>query len=122
MDRDYPYRIERSPTKRWFIYVLMEPDGGDVFYVGQSTRPRQRLTQHINEAKCLLRRGVIGERREYQRIADILSMGNEPEMWVMTKCRTQTDATAMERILQERLDDGATALDSFKVDAEKLRG
>lgn len=59
------------------IYALTDPRDDKVYYVGQSSDPAKRLTQHI-------RRSTNDETRAW--IDDLLSVGREPKMTVLLYC------------------------------------
>lgn len=69
----------RLKGKAIFIYALIDPDTQDIRYVGKSIRPRDRLTNHLNEKspchrthwlQSLRRRGL----RPILRLLDVLPL------------------------------------------------
>lgn len=78
-----------KPNDRVFIYALRHPNNS-VFYIGQSSRPKERLNEHIREA----RKG--GGPLRYRVIRDILSAGKSPSVKILEET-TRKDSTATER-------------------------
>ena len=69
---------------RRYIYHLIDPKTGAVFYVGQSTDPGERLKKHVETMSG--------------KIADIVNGGQYPVMKIIASIDgTYTDAVALEQ-------------------------
>ena len=72
-----------------YIYALVDPETAEIFYVGRSTNPERRYTQHVRAARACAERLRTG-RANYSRgmhrtweIAHILNRGDIPGLVVL---------------------------------------
>jgi hypothetical protein len=85
------YRIKdaNSQVEKRYIYHLVDPRNGEVFYVGQTTNPGQRLQEHAK---------VDAGKNKVARVKEILLSGSYPVMkTIMTVTGTYQDALAIEK-------------------------
>lgn len=59
------------------IYALIDPNTGEVRYIGKSNNPHRRLTRHIHE--CKARHGTTNERKR-DWINALLAAGQKPHV------------------------------------------
>ena len=75
---------------RCFVYLLKEPDTGEVRYVGITKNPLRRYQQHIERQRH--RTGVLVGNW----ILDLQQSGKAPKMQVLTAFPTREKACIME--------------------------
>lgn len=75
-----------------FIYVLINPATGEIFYVGSTENPKKRLSAHIRESRKSLT--YLHQTHKQKYITDMLAAGVEPAMTVIEVTKL---ATALER-------------------------
>src|ERR1700732_4506287 len=66
--------------KTTFIYALIDPRNGDIFYVGKSDVPRRRLKSHLF---CTRREH---NSRLFNRIEEIKARKQRPTLAILEKC------------------------------------
>lgn len=76
-----------------YIYVLINPFLGNIFYCGKTINPWKRLNWHLNDAK--LDRGCSKEVRRY--IKKILDRGEEPRFKVVYTVKVGEDWEQVEK-------------------------
>ncbi len=86
--------IELRP---YYVYVLMDSDQKDVFYVGKGQGGR--IYHHGNEVKALLRNGFKPGNTKQNRIAEIISSGKDFDQHVIGRYESENEAFAVESTL-----------------------
>jgi hypothetical protein len=72
----------------YYIYSLTDPRSMQVFYVGQTTNPKDRLSTHIAVSKIA---GKDGDgHRVKERITEILQAGFRPSMAILERTMDKT--------------------------------
>ncbi|MFB9112080.1 terminase small subunit [Xanthomonas arboricola pv. corylina] len=74
-----------------YVYLLVDPRGGQVFYVGKGQRGRLRV--HAR----LVRQGLVDNAEKCRRIAAIHEAGLEVQEWVFAADLCESDALRIER-------------------------
>ena len=73
------------------IYGLIDPRSNEVRYIGKSANPTERLATHVREA----RQGHVLHSRRW--IDGLLKSGMRPDLWVIDRASTHSDANELER-------------------------
>lgn len=81
---------------RFYVYELVDPRDGAVFYVGKGQGKRVR--QHVRDAA----RGRIGNSAKHARIAAILAAGAKPQELIVATFDDEDDALEHEADLIQR--------------------
>jgi len=79
----------RGSRRGRYIYIYKLKDGRRTFYVGQTTSPSRRLTQHIEDAN------KYGTRKQ-QYIYWMLRGGRVPKMDVIVRTKSKNKANSLE--------------------------
>ena len=80
-------------THRFYVYGLVDPRYGAVFYVGKGTG--RRMYQHEVDTKA----GRVTNGEKHARIREILNAGHTVEYHVFRNNTTESDALRLERSL-----------------------
>jgi predicted GIY-YIG superfamily endonuclease len=72
-----------------YVYGVLDPITGTIFYVGTSINPERRMPQH--------RSGT--DSSTHRRCKQILSAGAEPQLVILHKCNTRNHALYIEHQL-----------------------
>lgn len=75
--------------RRFFVYDLIDPRDGSVFYVGKGTG--NRPYQHVREARLFQGNAIKGVR-----IRSILASGHEPRVKIVVDNLTESEALILE--------------------------
>lgn len=85
------FKDTHNEVSKRYVYHLVDPRNGEVFYVGQTVNPGQRLQEHVKGGGA----GVY----KAARMKEILSSGSYPVMKTITTVTgTYADACAIENI------------------------
>jgi hypothetical protein len=65
-----------------YIYALIDPRIDQVFYVGKTTNPKNRLLEHLGECK------IRGSKKDLY-LRELLQIGIIPELFIVDECYTE---------------------------------
>ena len=78
-----------------WIYSLEDPRDGEIYYVGQSTDPERRLSEHLTEARS----GRMENRALCRWLLSLDRLGIRPVLNIETECRSPYEADVEEKRL-----------------------
>jgi hypothetical protein len=101
--------------RRYYVYQLIDPRDGSVFYIGKGTG--ERIKQHTRAAKA----GIVGNAKKHQRIDAILAAGLSVHEFIVADNLDEKQAYQIEReMIKAMKNDGITnILNGFVTNAEK---
>jgi len=101
--------------RRYYVYQLIDPRDGSVFYIGKGTG--ERIKQHTREAKA----GIVGNAKKHQRIDAILAAGLSVREIIVADNLDEKQAYQIEReMIKAMKNDGITnILNGCVTNAEK---
>ncbi len=74
---------EFTELLQFYVYVLIDPRYGSVFYVGEGQR--ERALNHVGEVRQLIAKGAALESAKHQTIKAILDSNLEPQTRVIAR-------------------------------------
>ena len=81
-----------------WIYSLEDPRDGEIYYVGQSTDPERRLSQHLTEARS----GRMENRALCRWLLKLDALGMRPVLNIEAECRSPYETDVEEqRLIQQ---------------------
>lgn len=82
---------ESSDGKKYYVYFLINPETGHIFYVGKGSN--KRVYRHVKEAK----KGIVDNVNKYNEIMDLLDRGLKPIEYIFYYTNDENDAFKVER-------------------------
>ena len=88
---------EFLPHLQYYVYVLLDPRDGSVFYVGKGKQ--ERALAHVAEVISLINSNIPLESKKHLRIKEILDSGQQPKQLVVARFDDEKKAFAVESVL-----------------------
>lgn len=88
---------EFTELLQFYVYVLIDPRYGSVFYVGEGQR--ERALNHVGEVRQLIAKGAALESAKHQTIKAILDSNLEPQTRVIARFDDKEKAHAVESVM-----------------------
>lgn len=112
-------RQQRNQTEVYTVYGLFDPLTNECRYVGVTSQPKGRLSQHITDAK----NGSAGNLPKCDWICDLLDIGLKPEMRTLEKTNAAESKVREEEWIYKMLSVGQRLFNSqgFSKEERKKR-
>jgi len=104
-------QIQDDSVRPAYVYALIDPSNGEIFYIGCTVNPATRLSLHISNSKTY----QISYNRKERRIREILAKGLKPELKILEETTVKDQRDREHYWLQKYIADGGDITNSVPV-------